>query len=184
MGKIHWRRDRLPTSIFLGFLYGSTGKESACSVGDLGSISGLGRSSREGKGYPFQYSGLENFMDGIVHGVVKSRTQLSDFHFTLKNQDFGGGIRTNLQISKSISQKTDYIYSMMNFQSRMTTCCSVAKSCWSLCDPMGCSMRGFPVLHYLSEFAQTMSIVLMMPSSHLILSHPSPAFNLSQHQLE
>ena len=94
-------------------------------MGDLGSISGLGRSSREGKGDPFQYSGLENFMDGIVHGVVKSQTQLSDFHFTLKNQDFGGGIRTNLQISKSISQKTDYIYSMMNFQSRMTTCCSV-----------------------------------------------------------
>ena len=134
MGKIQWRRDRLPISVFLGFPYGSAGKESACSVGDLGSISGLGRSSREGKGYPSQYSGLENFMDGIV---VKSRTQLSDFHFTLKNQDFGGGIRTNLQISKSIPQKTDYIYFMVNFQSRMTTCCSVTKSCWTFCDPMG-----------------------------------------------
>ena len=45
---------------------GSVGKESACNVGDLGSIPGLGRSSVEGKGYPLQYSGLENPMDGGV----------------------------------------------------------------------------------------------------------------------
>ena len=45
----HWRRDRLPTPLFLGFPCGSTGKESACSVGDLGSIPGLGRSRRRGK---------------------------------------------------------------------------------------------------------------------------------------
>ena len=50
-------------------------------MGDLGSISGLGRSPGEGKGYPLQYSGLENSMDCIVHEVAKSRTQLSDFHF-------------------------------------------------------------------------------------------------------
>ena len=42
---------------------GSVGKESACNAGDLGSIPGLGRSSREGKGYPLQYSDLENSMD-------------------------------------------------------------------------------------------------------------------------
>ena len=59
----------------------SAGKESACSVGDLGLIPGLGRSPGEGKGYPLQYSGLENSMDYIVHGVAESRTQLSDFHF-------------------------------------------------------------------------------------------------------
>ena len=53
---------------------GSAGKESACNAGDLGSIPGLGRSPGEGKGYPLQYSGLENFMDCIVHGVTKSRT--------------------------------------------------------------------------------------------------------------
>ena len=41
---------------------------------------GLGRSPGEGKGYPLQYSGLENFMDCIVHGVAKSQTGLSDFH--------------------------------------------------------------------------------------------------------
>ena len=65
VGKIRWRRDRLPTPIFLGFLCGSAGKESACNVGDLGSIPGLGRSPGEGKGYPLQYSGLENSMDCI-----------------------------------------------------------------------------------------------------------------------
>ena len=49
--------------------------------GDLGSIPGMGRSLGEGKDYPLQYSGLENSMDCIVHGVTKSWTQLSDFHF-------------------------------------------------------------------------------------------------------
>ena len=53
-----WRRDRLPTPVFLGFPCGSAGKESACNVGDLGSIPVLGRSPGEGKGYPLQYSGL------------------------------------------------------------------------------------------------------------------------------
>ena len=52
IGKIHWRRDRLPTPVFLGFSGGSAGKESACNAGDLDSIPGLGRSPGEGKGYP------------------------------------------------------------------------------------------------------------------------------------
>ena len=64
----------------MGFPCVSDGKESACNVGDLGSIPGLGRSPGEGKGYPFQYSDLENSKDCIVHGVAKSQTQLSDFH--------------------------------------------------------------------------------------------------------
>ena len=67
-----WRRDRLPTPVFLGFHGGSAGKESACNAGDLGSIPGLARSPGEGKGYPLQCSGLENSMDCIVHGVAKS----------------------------------------------------------------------------------------------------------------
>ena len=49
----------------------------------MGSIPGLGRSPWEGKGYPLQYSGLDNSMDCIVHGVTKSLTQLSDFHFSM-----------------------------------------------------------------------------------------------------
>ena len=50
-------------------------------MGDLGSIPGLGKSSGKGKGYPLQYSGLENSMYCIVHGVTKSQTGMSDFHF-------------------------------------------------------------------------------------------------------
>ena len=60
---------------------GSAGKESTCNEGDLGLIPELGRSPGEGKGYPLQYSGLENSMDWIVHGVAKSFTWLNDFHF-------------------------------------------------------------------------------------------------------
>ena len=55
-----------------------------CNAGDGGSIPGLGRSPGEGLGYPFQYSGLDNSMDSIVHGVTKSWTRLSDFHLKLK----------------------------------------------------------------------------------------------------
>ena len=81
LGKFPWRRDRLPTPVFLGFPGGSAGKESVCNVGDLGLIPSLGRSPGEGKCYPLQYSGLNNSMDCIVHGVTKSQTRLSDFHF-------------------------------------------------------------------------------------------------------
>ena len=56
-------RDRLPAPVFLGLSSGSAGKESACNVGDLGSIPGLGISPVAGKVYPLQYSGLENSMD-------------------------------------------------------------------------------------------------------------------------
>ena len=66
----------------LGFPCGSDGKESACNSGDLCSIPELGRSPGEGKGYPLQYSGLENSMECIVHGFAKSQTQLT---FTLTN---------------------------------------------------------------------------------------------------
>ena len=56
------------------FSGGSACKESACNVGDLGSIPRLRRSSGEGKGYPLQNSGLKNSMDCIVHGVAKKGT--------------------------------------------------------------------------------------------------------------
>ena len=65
----------------MGFPGGSAGKESTCNVGNLESITGLGRSPGEGNGYPLQYSGLENSMDCVDHGVLKSWTRLSDFHF-------------------------------------------------------------------------------------------------------
>ena len=70
--KIPGKRDRPPTPVSLGFPYGSAGNESTCNAGDLGSIPGigLGRFTGEGKGYPLQYSGLENSMDYIVHEVA------------------------------------------------------------------------------------------------------------------
>ena len=77
--------------MFLGFSCGLAGKESACNSGDLGSIPGLGRSPGEGKDYPFQYSGLENSMDCIIHGVAKSWTSLSNLdmkgRITIKYKD-------------------------------------------------------------------------------------------------
>ena len=76
----------------MGFPCGSAGKESACNVGDLGSIPGLGRFPGEVNSYPFQYSCLENSMDreawqAIIHGVTKSRTQLSNFHFHFSRKE-------------------------------------------------------------------------------------------------
>ena len=77
-----------PNCLNLGFPSGSEVKASACNVGDLGSIPGLGRSPGEGNGNPLQYSCLENPMDGgawwaTVHRVAKSQTRLSDWHFSL-----------------------------------------------------------------------------------------------------
>ena len=63
-----------------GFPCGSAGKESPCNVGDVGSIPG------EGKGYPLQYSGLENSKDYTVLGVTKSRMWLSNFHSKKKKK--------------------------------------------------------------------------------------------------
>ena len=63
-----------------GFPCDSAGKEFTCNVGDLGLIPGLERSPAEGKDYPLQYSGLKKYMD-YTHGVAKSWTRLSSFHF-------------------------------------------------------------------------------------------------------
>ena len=61
--------------MFLGFLCGSAVKESACNAGELGLIPGLGRSPGEGKGYPLQYSGLENSMDSPWGGKELDMTE-------------------------------------------------------------------------------------------------------------
>ena len=76
---IFWKIQILRYSFFspgmflMSFPGGSEVKASACNAGDLGSIPGSGRSPGEGKGYPPQYSGLENSMDCVVHGVAKSQ---------------------------------------------------------------------------------------------------------------
>ena len=67
--------------MFEGFPGSSAGTESSCSAGDPALMPGSGRSPGEGKGYPLQYSGLENSIGCIVHGVTKSRTGLRDFRF-------------------------------------------------------------------------------------------------------
>ena len=71
---------------------------------DLGSIPGLGRCPGEGKGYPLQYSGLQNFMDCRVYGITKSRTQLRHFH--LKKGDREGYVHAHT-CTKFIFVKTN-----------------------------------------------------------------------------
>ena len=69
-----------------GFPAGAVVKNPPANAGDsrdVGSVPGLGRSLAEGKGYPLQYSSLENSIGCIVHGVAKSWTRLSDFHSLL-----------------------------------------------------------------------------------------------------
>ena len=85
--------ELLAIPVFLDFSGGSDDKESACSVGDLGSVPGLGRSSGEGNGYSFQYSCLENSMNrgawwATVPGIAKGWTQLSDQHFHFMYNSF------------------------------------------------------------------------------------------------
>ena len=89
--KIPWRRDRLPTPVFLGFLGGLECKESACNVGDLGLIPGLGRSPGRGHGNPLQYSCLGNphgqrSLEGYSpwgHKEQDTTEQLSTAHMSL-----------------------------------------------------------------------------------------------------
>ena len=78
-------KERLPIPVFLGFPCGSTGKKPTCSTGDWVWFPGLGRSPGEQKGYPLQYSGLENSMDCIARGVTKSWTRLSNFHIIVSS---------------------------------------------------------------------------------------------------
>ena len=93
----------------MGFPGSSAGKESACNAGDSSSISVLGRSAVEGIGYPLQYSGLENSMDCIVHGVTESDTseQLSVSYdlLTLLLNSNTAGFRENQTIMGSTCGK-------------------------------------------------------------------------------
>ena len=74
--------SKIKPQVKLGSSDSSVGKESTCNEADPGSIPESGRSPAGGIGHPLQYSGLENSMGYVVHGVTKSQTQLSDFHFT------------------------------------------------------------------------------------------------------
>ena len=74
--------------------------------------------------------------------------------------------------SSNINILTLNITACIHLHNYMTQFSSVTQSCLTLCKPMDCSMRGFPVHHQLLEVAQIMSVELVMPSNHLILCHP------------
>ena len=83
MWQTRWEGSLGENEYMYGFPGGSAGKETACNVGDLGSIPDFERSPGEGNDYPLQYLHLENSMNGeawldTVHRVTKNRTQLSD----------------------------------------------------------------------------------------------------------
>ena len=105
VGRIPWRRKRLPIPVFLGFPGGSVGKESAYNVGDLGSIPGLGRSPREGNGYPLQCSCLEFLGQRSLAGYnpreSQSQTRLSMQHIVHCNKT---RIRMRFYESQSMSR--------------------------------------------------------------------------------
>ena len=88
----------------------SSGKESACNAGDLGLIPGLGRSPGEGNGYPFQCSGLENFMNCMVHGVAKVGHDQASFTFTFINI-WGKGLHCCLSGKESTCQCRRHTFS-------------------------------------------------------------------------
>ena len=76
-----WYNHTMEYYLAISFPHSSVGKKSTCNAGDPSLIPGLERSPGEWKSYPLQYSGPENSIDCIVHGVSKSQTQLTDFHF-------------------------------------------------------------------------------------------------------
>ena len=139
------------------FPCGSAGKESACNAGDLSSIPGWGRSPGEGKGYPLQYSGLENSMDCIAHGVAKSQTRLSDFHYSVPPEVHHGGAwggcsgcwldpcRTG--ITGNVPCLLEW-QAMLVYHSRIIFSKILAKGCWSFLDSGGSMIFiVFPRLH-------------------------------------
>ena len=101
----------LPSPSNFSFPDSSAGKESTCNVGDLGSIPGLGRCPGEGKGYPLQYSSLENSMGCIVHGAMTKQLVLPQLcivylHYTLSKPPPSAGIPAHHNQQHSLSIKT------------------------------------------------------------------------------
>ena len=141
-----------PQITLLCFPDGSAGKESTCNAG---LIPRLGRSPGEGKGYPLQYSGLENSMGTIqsMGSQIVSHDWMNDFHFLYKNKSDSGLFQQKRNLLKGCSVRFS----------------SVAQSCPTLCDPMDCSTPGLPVHHQLPRSTQTHVHWVVMPSSHFIL---------------
>ena len=132
-----------------GFPHSSVSKESACNAGDSSSTPGSGRSPGEGKGYPLQYSGLENSMDCIVHRVTKSQTRLSNFHFHFSSLNDRlhriisfrphtyptTRLKKERKKEKKASQRRP-IPSKMMFLELVAAAAKSLQSCLTLCDPI------------------------------------------------
>ena len=166
VGKFSWRRDRLPTLIFLGFPGGSDGKESDCNVGDLNLIPRLGRSPGGGHGNLLQYSCLEN-----PHGQ-KSLVGYTPW-----------GHKESDTMERLSTAQHPYLH-MFFLLFRSVQFSSVAQSCPTPCDPMNHSTPGLPIHHQLPEFTQTHvhRVSDAIQPSYPLSSPSPPAPNPSQHQ--
>ena len=165
----------------LCFPGGTEVKASTCNAGDLGLIPRLGRFPGEGKGYPLQYSGLENSMDRgawqtTVHGAAKSQTQLNNFPIELSlilvDQSELCKV-SHLVKSEESRLASSVLHQFSSVQSLIRV---------RLCDAMNRSTPGLPVQHQLPEFTQTHSRVSdAIRPSHSLSSPFPPALNPSQH---
>ena len=147
--EVHWRMDRLPTPVFLGFPCGSAGKESACYAGDLSLISELGKSPGEGKGYPRQYSAVETSMDCIA----KCQTRLNNLHMLRFIQSRICMIYSTYKLNK-VLQYTALTYSFL----------SVKLIC--------CSMPGFNCFCFLTSIQISQEAGQVVWYSHLFKNFP------------
>ena len=124
---------------------GSDGKETTCNAGDLGSIPGSGRSPGEGNGNPLQYSCLENPMDrgawrATVHGVAKSRTRLSDFHFRFNTVMYTMYQRRQWHPTRGFALVAHLILHQKD--GAAAAAAKSLESCLTLCDPIDGSPPG------------------------------------------
>ena len=128
---------------------GSAGKESICNAGDLGSIPRLGRSAGEGRGYPLQYSGLENSTDCTVHGGHKELDTTEQLHFHFSEIYIGqAGVR---HLDVVVSQLLSHV---QLFANPWTTACQASRA-----------------LTISLSLLKLISIEFVMLSNHLILYH-------------
>ena len=110
--KILWRRDRLPTLVFLGFPSGSAGKESACNAGDPSSIPGSGRSSGEGIGYTLQYPWAFLVVQTVKHPAAMRETRIRSLSW---EEPLEKGIATQLQYSGLENSMDCIIHGVIGF---------------------------------------------------------------------
>ena len=116
----------------------------------------------------------------IVHPIFIIKTS----EWWSKSFSCAKGEKPRLSFCLKIISGNRFITPLFPWYASLGCCCPVAKSCLTFCDPMDCSTPGFPVLHYLSEFAQTHVHWVsdaIQPSCPLLSPSP-PAFNLAQHQ--